>query len=281
MVPFRSDPRRKTESDFKPKPSTTPRWKGRLQRALHPVLFRPGPLSAFHQNHRGLVFRMTAITMPGTRCMGDRWVPRFPHSRMRWTPRISNWPKARGGPNRYRRPRSATSWRFSIWNTRTEQQPASRRNGKTSSSARAAGCAALEAGKRALRSGLEHNARWKIAVSGGVVNIYEPPFPSRLFRLGKSPLLRFHLTRYTPRDFIRLVERHGIPIMKGQLFCDTGLIIQMLPTNAPGGVKSACTAPSGNQKNLGSASPPTRNLRIPSLVIATGELSIAVKTTVR
>src|SRR6185369_16271266 len=86
---------------------------------------------------------------------------------------------------------------------------------------------AIEAGKRGRRvMVLEHNPQIarKILISGGgrcnFTNLHTAPdnFLSANPHFAKSAL-----ARYTPRDFIALVERHRIPYHEktlGQLFCD-------------------------------------------------------------
>jgi predicted Rossmann fold flavoprotein len=86
---------------------------------------------------------------------------------------------------------------------------------------------AIEAGRRRRRVAvLEHNAQIgrKILISGGgrcnFTNLYTAPgnFLSRNPHFAKSAL-----ARYTPADFVAMVERHGIPYHEktlGQLFCD-------------------------------------------------------------
>src|SRR5690349_24038271 len=87
-------------------------------------------------------------------------------------------------------------------------------------------CAA-EAGKRGRRVGVIEHADCpgkKILISGGgrcnFTNIYCQPehFISANPHFAKSAL-----ARYTPADFIALVEKHHIPYhekARGQLFCD-------------------------------------------------------------
>src|SRR5271154_4318308 len=87
-------------------------------------------------------------------------------------------------------------------------------------------CAA-EAGKRGRRVAIierADRAGKKILISGGgrcnFTNIYSQPdnFISSNPHFAKSAL-----ARYTPADFIALVEKHGIPYHEktlGQLFCD-------------------------------------------------------------
>src|SRR6202171_1501284 len=86
---------------------------------------------------------------------------------------------------------------------------------------------AIEAGKRGRRVAVlerAHRAGKKILISGGgrcnFTNLYCRPehFISANPHFAKSAL-----ARYTPADFIALVEKHGIPYHEktlGQLFCD-------------------------------------------------------------
>ena len=98
---------------------------------------------------------------------------------------------------------------------------------------------AIEAGKRGRRVAvLEHSDRCgkKILISGGgrcnFTNLHCRPenFISANPHFAKSAL-----ARYTPADFIALVEKHGIRYHEktlGQLFCDGSAreILQMLET---------------------------------------------------
>ena len=100
---------------------------------------------------------------------------------------------------------------------------------------------AIEAGKRGRRVAvLEHADRCgkKILISGGgrcnFTNLHCRPenFISANPHFAKSAL-----ARYTPADFIALVEKHGIRYHEktlGQLFCDGSAreILQMLEKNA-------------------------------------------------
>ncbi len=86
---------------------------------------------------------------------------------------------------------------------------------------------AIEAGKRGRRVVLLERAEKigkKILISGGgrcnFTNLHTRPenFLSENPHFAKSAL-----TRYTPADFVALVEKHGIPYHEktlGQLFCD-------------------------------------------------------------
>jgi len=86
---------------------------------------------------------------------------------------------------------------------------------------------AIEAGKRGRRVWLiDHSAKTaeKIRISGGgrcnFTNIYTKP---ENFLSDNPDFCRSALSQYTPKDFIALVERHGIGWHEkklGQLFCD-------------------------------------------------------------
>src|SRR5499427_5245096 len=96
---------------------------------------------------------------------------------------------------------------------------------------------AIEAGKRGRRVVvLEHNERIgrKILISGGgrcnFTNLHTRP---ENFLSANPHFAKSALARYGPRDFIALVERHGIPYHEktlGQLFCDRSArdIVDML-----------------------------------------------------
>ncbi len=145
---------------------------------------------------------------------------------------------------------------------------------------------AIEAGKRGRRVGLlEHADRIgkKILISGGgrcnFTNIHCQPDN---FISGNVHFAKSALARYTPADFITLVEKHRIPYHEktlGQLFCDRAAqdIIDLL--------ESECQA-AGVQTFLQSriqevqrttefaVSTESGEFRAPALVIATGGLSI-------
>lgn len=143
---------------------------------------------------------------------------------------------------------------------------------------------AIEAGKRGRRVlVLEHNSQIarKILISGGgrcnFTNIHTGPgnFLSENPHFAKSAL-----ARYTPRDFLALVEKRRIPYHEktlGQLFCDrsAGDIVAMLEAEcAAAGVeiRAGCSVRSvaGSFALETSAGP----IASESLVIATGGLSI-------
>lgn len=150
--------------------------------------------------------------------------------------------------------------------------------------------AAMEAGRRGRRVAvLERSERpgKKILISGGgrcnFTNLHTGPdnFLSANPHFAKSAL-----ARYTPTDFIRLVERHGIAYHEktlGQLFCDGSAqqIVDMLMSEcAAAGVRVLCSKPVVEVRRDGSSGAFTvaagRELfTAPALVVATGGLSIA------
>jgi len=99
--------------------------------------------------------------------------------------------------------------------------------------------AAIEAGKRGRRVVVLDHAKTpgeKIRISGGgrcnFTNIHASP---KNFLSANPHFCKSALARYTPQDFIALVERHGIAWHEktlGQLFCDDSAkdIIRMLLT---------------------------------------------------
>ena len=132
---------------------------------------------------------------------------------------------------------------------------------------------------------LEHNARVgrKILISGGgrcnFTNLHTRPehFSSANPHFAKSAL-----ARYTPRDFIALVERHGIRYHEkaaGQLFCDGSAreIVALLEAEcAAAGVRiaTACSVHSVARRNDFEVAAGRDSWRAESLVIATGGLSV-------
>ena len=146
---------------------------------------------------------------------------------------------------------------------------------------------AIEAGKRGRRVALiDHGSETaeKIRISGGgrcnFTNIHTKPanFLSQNPHFCKSAL-----SRYTPRDFIALVEKHGIAWHEkklGQLFCDDSaqqIIDMLLKECADAGVSIHMeTAVHTIEKNGNGFSVRTTrgDYECSSLVIATGGLSI-------
>ena len=145
---------------------------------------------------------------------------------------------------------------------------------------------AIEAGKRGRRVALiDHadRAGKKILISGGgrcnFTNIYCQPenFISANPHFPKSAL-----ARYTPADFIALVEKHRIPFHEkaaGQLFCDrsAGDIVKMLETECDAaGVQTflGITIQEVERTSEFVLRAESAVFHAPALVVATGGLSI-------
>ena len=145
---------------------------------------------------------------------------------------------------------------------------------------------AIEAGKRGRRVAvIEHADRLgkKILISGGgrcnFTNLHCRPenFISANPHFAKSAL-----ARYTPTDFIALVEKHGIPYHEktlGQLFCDRSArdILTMLETECrETGVRIFVNEKIREVRRPAEFVVTTENaeFRAPVLVVATGGLSI-------
>jgi predicted Rossmann fold flavoprotein len=154
---------------------------------------------------------------------------------------------------------------------------------------------AIESGKRGRQTiVLEHAGQIgkKIAISGGGrCNFTNLTTTADNFISENPHFCKSALARYTPADFVALVEKHGIPYHEkklGQLFCDDSSrrIIEMLLLEAShAGVQIKCAA---QVRSVGRSEPgelpgtaafkvktDTENFVSQSLVIATGGLSIA------
>ena len=145
---------------------------------------------------------------------------------------------------------------------------------------------AIESGRRGRRAALvEHNDRpgKKIRISGGgrcnFTNINAGP---RNYISQNPHFCKSALARYTPHDFLALVERHGIAWHEkklGQLFCDDSaqLIIDMLVnecTDAGVDILLDCRVESLQQSGDFVLQTTRGTITAQSLVIATGGLSI-------
>jgi hypothetical protein len=145
---------------------------------------------------------------------------------------------------------------------------------------------AIEAGKRGRRVAVLERAERigkKILISGGgrcnFTNIHCQPenFISANEHFAKSAL-----ARYTPRDFIALIEKHGIPYHEktlGQLFCDRSAqdVIRMLETECrAAGVQIFVNERISDVRRTTEFVVRTEasEFRAPTLVVATGGLSI-------
>lgn len=145
---------------------------------------------------------------------------------------------------------------------------------------------AIEAGKRGRGVVvIEHAERIgkKIAISGGGrcnftnINTSSDHFISANPHFSKSAL-----ARYTPSDFISLVEKYGIPYHEkklGQLFCDEGsrrIIEMLLHECEAAGVEIRCGSTVRGVEKEENFEVETETGRVvsQSLVVATGGLSI-------
>jgi predicted Rossmann fold flavoprotein len=152
-------------------------------------------------------------------------------------------------------------------------------------------CAGI-AGQRGLRVlVLDHSDKVaeKIRISGGgranfTNRELDPQAPHKHFLSANPHFCRSALSRYTPADFIALVQRHGIAFHekhKGQLFCDRSAddLIQMLLRECDaGGVQrwQPCGVKALRQGGDGAYEIDTDRgpVRSRAVVVATGGLSI-------
>ncbi len=147
--------------------------------------------------------------------------------------------------------------------------------------------AALTAGRRGRRVALlEHNERVgkKIAISGGgrcnFTNLHAGPGN---YLSANPEFCRSALARYTPEDFVALVESHGIGYHEkklGQQFCNTSsrAIIEMLMAECrEAGVETFCGCVVRDVRKADGFVLETSqgDFRGASLVVATGGLSFA------
>ena len=145
---------------------------------------------------------------------------------------------------------------------------------------------AMEAGRRGRRVAVvEHNGRVgrKIEVSGGgrcnFTNLHATP---KNFLSANPHFAKSALARYTPADFVALVERHRVRYHEkklGQLFCDGSsreIVSMLLAECDRAGVEILTECRVGAvEKNSDFEVRTTRGvLRAESLVVATGGLSI-------
>jgi hypothetical protein len=146
---------------------------------------------------------------------------------------------------------------------------------------------AIEAGKRGRRVlVIEHSDRVgkKIAISGGgrcnFTNVHTTP---EAFLSANPHFCKSALAGYTPRDFIDLVEKHGIQYHEkklGQLFCDSSsqqIIDMLLNECSDAGVEIRCSCEVESIAKDDAFQIKTNQglFSAASLVIAAGGLSIA------
>ena len=144
-------------------------------------------------------------------------------------------------------------------------------------------------GRRVLLIDHSPKVAEKIRISGGgranfTNRDLDPHAPHRHFVSRNPHFCRSALSRYTPADFIALVQRHGVPFHekhKGQLFCDRSaddLIQLLLRECEAGGVTrwQPCTVQAVRLDGNGHYEVDTGQgtVRAASVVVATGGLSI-------
>jgi predicted Rossmann fold flavoprotein len=153
------------------------------------------------------------------------------------------------------------------------------------------GAAGLMCAREAGRRGrhvlvLEHAERIgkKILISGGGrCNFTNLECQPENFLSANPHFSKSALARYTPRDFIALVEKHGIRYHEktlGQLFCDGSAreIVEMLERECrDAGVEILVNAKAGEIRRADGfiVQVSGHEFRAPSLVVATGGLSIS------
>jgi len=129
----------------------------------------------------------------------------------------------------------------------------------------------------------------KIRISGGgrcnfTNRLLDPTAPQKHFISQNPHFCRSALSRYTPKDFIDLVQKHGIAFHekhKGQLFCDHSAedIIRMLLAECDAGgvtLRTGCSVKTVRPQEGGGYELDTTQglVQTGSLVVATGGLSI-------
>ncbi len=129
----------------------------------------------------------------------------------------------------------------------------------------------------------------KVRISGGgrcnfTNRLLDPTAPQKHFISQNAHFCRSALSRYTPQDFIALVQKHGIAFHekhKGQLFCDHSAedIIRMLLAECDAGgvtLRTGCSVKTLRALEGGGyeLDTPQGLLQTGSLVVATGGLSI-------
>ncbi len=139
-------------------------------------------------------------------------------------------------------------------------------------------------GRRALVIEHTHRVGRKILMSGGGrCNFTNTGTTPAQFLSANPHFCKSALARYTPADFIAMVERHGIAYHEkelGQLFCDESskqIVAMLLDECAAAGVRvvTSCSIEQVERLDAGFAIRTTHGeYQAPALVIASGGLSI-------
>jgi predicted Rossmann fold flavoprotein len=144
------------------------------------------------------------------------------------------------------------------------------------------GGTAGQRGRKVLLIERSPNVGQKISISGGghcnFTNLRVDP---KNYLSDNPHFCRSALSRFTPLDFIRLIEKHGIAYHEktaGQLFCNDRArrIVDLLVSECKAGgvtIKTGCAVKRIEKKEAFSVQTDTARYTAPSLVVATGGLS--------
>ena len=144
------------------------------------------------------------------------------------------------------------------------------------------GATAGQRGRKVLLLERSPNIGQKISISGGgrcnFTNLRVDP---KKYFSDNPHFCKSALSRFTPLDFIKLIEKHGIAYHEktaGQLFCNDRAqrIVDLLVSECKAGgviIKTGCAVKRIEKKDLFSVQTDTATYTAPALVVATGGLS--------
>ena len=144
------------------------------------------------------------------------------------------------------------------------------------------GGTAGQRGRKVLLLERSPNVGQKISISGGgrcnFTNLQVEP---KNFLSDNPHFCKSALSRFTPLDFIKLIEKHGIAYHEkapGQLFCNDRAhrIVDLLKAECKAGgvtIKTGCTVKNIEKKDAFVVQTDSAAYTAPSLVVATGGLS--------
>jgi len=144
------------------------------------------------------------------------------------------------------------------------------------------GRTAGQRGRKVLLLERSPNVGQKILISGGGrCNFTHLGVEPKNYLSDNPHFSKSALSRFTPLDFIKLIEKHGIAYHEkapGQLFCDDRArrIVDLLLTECKAGgciIKTGCAVKRIEKKDAFSVQTDSATYTAPSLVVATGGLS--------
>jgi hypothetical protein len=144
------------------------------------------------------------------------------------------------------------------------------------------GRTAGQRGRKVLLLERSPNVGQKISISGGGrCNFTHLRVEPKNYLSDNPHFCKSALSRFTPLDFIKLIEKHGIAYHEkapGQLFCDDRAhrIVDLLKAECKAGgviIKTGCTVQRIEKKNAFIVQTDSATYTAPSLVVATGGLS--------